>query len=150
MANYKHTATVSLKAKGATATVEVKKMTDDPKKIGNLEQQRAAYIWERVQGCNSDYTNLAKAAPALIMSNGLMQTLAYYQDKGKDQHKTLSLHLRQWLKHRFPSRFISDAYQDVMQVLFNTPDASFYRQATEESLALLRWIRQFAAAKAGG
>lgn len=28
-----------------------------------------------------EYRNLAKAAPALIMNNGLMQTLAFYQDE---------------------------------------------------------------------
>ncbi|MDQ5911225.1 MAG: CRISPR-associated protein Cmr5 [Pseudomonadota bacterium] len=115
-----------------------------------LDQRRAAYAWEKVQGCNSDYCNLAKAAPALIMSNGLMQTLAYYQDKGKDHHNALSRHLREWLKRRFPKGFESDDYSSVMQALFNTADAQFYRQATEETLALLRWIRQFAAAKVGG
>lgn len=114
-----------------------------------LDQQRAAYAWQKIQGCNSDYVNLAKAAPALIMNNGLMQTLAYYQDKDKGHHKALSLHLRQWLKYRF-SQFNGDDYQRIMQGLFNAPDAQFYRQATEETLALLRWIRQFAAAKAGG
>lgn len=114
-----------------------------------LDQRRAAYAWEKVQGCNNDYCNLAKAAPALIMSNGLMQTLAYYQDKGKEHHSALSRHLRQWLKHRFDHRFNGDDYQSVMQGLFNTTDAQFYRHATEETLALLRWIRQFAAAKAG-
>ena len=115
-----------------------------------LDQRRAAYAWEKVQGCNNDYCNLAKAAPALIMSNGLMQTLAYYQDKGKDHHKALSLHLRKWLKYRFYSRFDGEDYQNIMQGLFNATDAQFYRQATEETLALLRWIRQFAAAQSRG
>ena len=119
----------------------------------SLDQQRAAYAWQSVQGCNSDYTNLAKAAPALIMNNGLMQALAYYQDKGdkgKDHHLALSKHLREWLKSRFSNRFTSGDYGGIMQGLFITSDAAFYRQATEETLALLRWIRQFAAAKTGG
>ena len=49
-----------------------------------LDQQRAAYAWISVQGCNSDYVNLSKGAGALIMSNGLMATLAFYESKGKD------------------------------------------------------------------
>ena len=98
----------------------------------------------------NDYDKLAKAAPALIMNNGLMQALAYYQDKGKDHHLALSKHVREWLKSRFSNRFTSSDYRDIMQGLFTTPDASFYRQATEETLALLRWIRQFAAARASG
>lgn len=133
-----------------TATVARKSQhspkTEERAMPSTLDQQRAAYAWERVQGCNSDYTNLAKAAPALIMSNGLMQTLAYYQDKGNVHHNALSRHLREWLKHRFPHQFDGDDYGNIMQGLFNTAHAQFYRQATEETLALLRWIRQFAAA----
>ena len=116
----------------------------------SLDQQRAAYAWEKVQGCNSDYTNLAKAAPALIMNNGLMQALAFYQDKGKDHHLALSKHIREWLKVRFNTQFTGSQYTEIMQGLFGCQEPCFYQQATDEVLALLRWIRQFAAAKTGG
>lgn len=142
MVDYKPKAAVTLKSKAAIPAEGNKTIPTT-----SLEQQRAAYAWEKVQDCNSDYMNLAKAAPALIMNNGLMQTLAYYQDKGKDHHVALSKHLREWLKHRFPEQFSGGEYPAIMQGLFTTPNASFYRQATEETLALLRWIRQFAAAK---
>lgn len=56
-----------------------------------LEQQRAQFAWDnatraKVHLANGfgDFINTAKAAPALIMNNGLMQTLAYYQAKGLD------------------------------------------------------------------
>ena len=157
MANQKNKSITGAKSTPVTATVEVKKMpaTDatkktDDKKTVNLDQQRAAYAWQCVQCCNGDYTNLAKAAPALIMTNGLMQTLAYYQEKGKNHHLALSKHLREWLKCRFKQQINDSDFSAIMQALFNTADASFYRQTTEESLALLRWIRQFAAAKTGG
>lgn len=143
--------TLSLKASVAKKSENTACKTEERAMPVTLDQKRAAYAWEKVQGCNnSDYCNLAKAAPALIMNNGLMQTLAYYQDKGKDHHKALSLHLCQWLKRRFPNQFERDDYSGVMQSLFNTTDAQIYRQATEEILALLRWIRQFAAAKTEG
>ncbi len=122
----------------------------ESKRVGNLEQRRAAYAWQSVQGCDSNYCNLAKAAPALIMTNGLMQSLAYYQDKGKNHHLALSKHLREWLKCRFHVQVTNSDFAAIMQTLFNTTDAQFYRQATEETLALLRWIRQFSAAKSGG
>jgi len=113
--------------------------------MATLEQQRAAYAWERVQGCDSDYTNLAKAAPALIMNNGLMQSLAYYQSKAKNHHLALSRHLCDWLQRR---GLVADAdFDQVMQSLYGAESAAF-RHATEESLALLKWIRQFAAAVA--
>ncbi|TVR58907.1 MAG: type III-B CRISPR module-associated protein Cmr5 [Candidatus Competibacteraceae bacterium] len=112
----------------------------------SLDQQRAAYAWQCVQGCSGDYTNLAKAAPALIMNNGLMQALAFYQSKSKPHHLALNKHLREWLKTRFPKQFAGGNYAEVMQGLFGCEDPHFYPQATDETLALLRWIRQFAAA----
>lgn len=81
--------------------------SDTRKSRPSLDQQRAAYAWQCVQGCNSrndDYTNLAKAAPALIMNNGLMQALAFYQDKAnwddkkqcfkKPHYNEVSTHIR--------------------------------------------------------
>lgn len=112
----------------------------------SLDQKRAAYTWQCVQGCDGDYTNLAKAAPALIMNNGLMQALAFYQSKGKPHQLALSKHIREWLKARFPKHFAGDNYAEIMQGLFGCEDPQFYQQATDEALALLRWIRQFAAA----
>jgi CRISPR-associated protein Cmr5 len=166
MVDHKPKATITLKSKAATPTVEHKNMPTT-----NLDQQRAAYAWEKVQGCNSDYTNLAKAAPALIMNNGLMQTLAYYQDKAnwddkkqcfkKLHYNEISIHIRRWLAKQLGGLPLNGGtfvrltetetltYEQVMESLLNaTPD--LYRHATEETLALLRWIRQFAAAKVSG
>ncbi len=111
----------------------------------SLEQQRAKFAWERVQGCNKKYMNLAKAAPALIMNNGLMQALAFYQAKGEVHHLTLNRHLCDWLLKR---DIVAQAdFASVMAVLHGA-DATTFRRATEETLALLKWIRQFAAAVA--
>ena len=110
-----------------------------------LDQQRAAYAWQRVQGCTKEYVNLAKAAPALIMNNGLMQTLAFYESKGKPHHQQLAKHLSGWLHQQ--NHVTASDFNAVMTSLQST-ESSRYRQATEEALALLRWIRQFAAAEA--
>lgn len=113
---------------------------------GSLEQQRAKFAWERVQGCSKDYTNLAKAAPALIMNNGLMQALAFYQSKGKDHHLALNRHLCEWLRERHIVQQVG--FAELMNALYGA-DATTFRRATEETLALLKWIRQFAAAVCG-
>jgi len=122
----------------------------------DLGQLRAAYAWEKVQGCGEKYANLAKAAPALIMGNGLMQTLAFYQSK-EDYHQRLNQHICEWLAKRFQGdgqfRRLSspedstpeDLFKKTMRALAEAPPRR-YRQATEEAMALLRWIRQFAAA----
>lgn len=120
------------------------------KSAPSLEQQRAAFAWKRItqvpRGDLDAYAKLAKGAPALIFNNGLMQALAYYEDKGKEHHRYLSEHLRQWLVERLPSIFCEDSqFGGVMQSLYGSA-ASEYRRATEEALAILRWIRQLAAA----
>ncbi len=117
-----------------------------PASTESLEQQRAKFAWERVQGCSKDYTNLAKAAPALIMNNSLMQALAFYQSKNKEHHLTLNRHLCEWLRQR---GIVQQAdFASVMTALHKA-DATTFRRATEETLALLKWIRQFAAAVCG-
>lgn len=119
-----------------------------------LEQQRSQAAWSMAQEgvalAAGDYVNLAKAAPALIMNNGLMQTLAFYEDKGKGkpQHKALAAHLRRWVFRRRSGKDQDPGFQPMMQALLQA-DSAHYRQATEEALLLLRWIRQFAAALGG-
>lgn len=111
--------------------------------MATLEQERAAYAWERVQGCSRDYMNLAKGAPALIMNNGLMQALAFYASKDKPQHRALNQHLLGWLNGRglVPTATFADAMSSLHRA-----DSADYRRATEEAMALLKWIRQFAPA----
>lgn len=114
-----------------------------------LEQQRAQFAWDCAKEgtalAGDEYRNLAKAAPALIMNNGLMQTLAFYQDKGKPQHMALAGHLRRWIMKRAGGNSQDPGFQPMMDVLLRAqPDQ--YRNATDEALLILRWIRQFAAA----
>lgn len=127
-----------------------------------LDQKRAEYAWEQVsqaaQQCIiADYTREAKGAPVLIMGSGLMQTLAYLRAKDKPQHLALLGHLCRWLgrtlggtpiingQYRFPPEQEA-VFSTVMAALHAAP-SSLYLRATEESLALLRWIRQFADAR---
>jgi len=114
-----------------------------------LEQQRAQFAWDSAKEgtavASDEYRNLAKAAPALIMNNGLMQTLAFYQDKGKPHHLTLAGQLRRWIMKREGGNGQDPGFQTMMDVLLRAqPDQ--YRRATDEALLILRWIRQFAAA----
>lgn len=116
--------------------------------LSDLGQRRAAHAWKCVeQGCNSEYTNLAKSAPALIMSNGLMSTLAFYAAKNKDHHSKLLRHIIIWLGQRFPGIQRADFGATIN--FLHSASSSDYRSATEEALELLRWIRQFAPAVSG-
>ena len=114
----------------------------------DLEQERAAFAWKQAQEhWSSDYTNLAKSAPALIMNNGLMQTLAFYKGKRKQHHSSLLDDICCWLAEQGFSNDNKAGFSEVMSFLHGT-DSSKYRRATEEALALLRWIRQFGPALA--
>lgn len=126
-----------------------------------LDQKRAQYAWEQVsqvaqQGIIADYAREAKGAPALIMGSGLMQTLAFFQAKGKPQHLALLGHVCRWLgrtlggtqvtdQERFPPEAAAD-FATVMSALHAAP-SSLYLRATDEAMALLRWLRQFADAR---
>jgi len=115
----------------------------------DLDQQRAAFAWECAEeGKESKaYANLTKSAPALIMNNGLMQTLAFYKQKGKAEHSFILDHICRWLaKQGFAEMGQADV-QRVMKKL-HSGDTRTYRRATEEALAFLKWLRQFASALA--
>jgi CRISPR-associated protein Cmr5 len=113
----------------------------------DLDQERAAFAWkcaEEGKG-SSPYANLTKSAPALIMNNGLMQTLAFYKQKGKDEHRMLLKHLCDWLATQSFAEQGGKDFSHVMKKLHSGTSLS-YRQATEEALAFLKWLRQFASA----
>lgn len=112
-----------------------------------MEQQRATDAWQRAQGCSDEYMKLAKGLPALIMNSGLMQVMAFLQEKGaKDSQRhcrDLAQHLRQWLHGRFPAvraDFVG-FMEDLMQA-----DPLSYQAVTAEAFAWLRWLRQMSAA----
>lgn len=113
--------------------------------LKSLDQQRAVYAWQKVGGRpDRDYVNLAKGAPALIMANGLMQTLAFFQAK-EAHHQLLARHIIGWVGQRLGQGF-GDDFSKAMEFLHGSSSEQYMR-ATEEALEILRWIRQFAAAR---
>lgn len=117
----------------------------------SLDQKRAAYAWQCVQGVSSEYVNLAKAAPSFIMTNGLMQTLAFFKSKSQDHHDKLLDHVLGWLtRPEAACTFIGNkSFGTAMEGLAKTSSEQ-YLHATQEALAILKWIRQLAAAKKAG
>ncbi len=116
----------------------------------SLGQERAAFAWRCVQGQSREYKNLAKSLPALIMSNGLMQALAYLKAKEKQPHHlTLGAHVCSWalIGDRERPSLNGDGFKkefDSMMDNIYKMQSDKYRHATEESLEILKWIRQLA------
>lgn len=114
-----------------------------------MEQRRAADAWQRCQGCSQEYANLAKGLPALIMNSGLLQVMAFLNEKGAKTNQRhcaeLASHLRQWLSAQFPGAIRSADFAPFMQALMGC-DARTFRLVTTEAFAWLRWVRQMAPA----
>lgn len=112
-----------------------------------LEQKRAADAWKRAEEGlarhGKDYVSDAKGLPALIMTSGLMQVMAFLHDKG-GRHETLAQHLRDWLALQCGTPTAFDAF---MEQLFRMDDARRFQAITTEAFAWLKWLRQMAAAR---
>lgn len=123
--------------------------------VKSLDQERAAYAWERVSGkadsYKEKYKNLSKSFPALIMSNGLMQSIAYLGEKDSDEHKALLSDIISWFvkKGLMSEDKAGQGFNGIMTVLSNS-NSEKYRRATEEALEILKWIRQMADASIRG
>lgn len=117
-----------------------------------LEQLRAQDAWTKagdgIARHGKDYVNDAKGLPSLIMNSGLMQVMAYLEDKG-GRHHTLGQHLRQWLQGRFPRQITNADFARFMQALMEAAPGD-YQAITAEAFAWLRWLRQMAAARNSG
>ncbi len=110
-----------------------------------LDQQRAAHAWQcAVKRTRLDgYTALAKGAPALVMGSGLMAALAFWQSRRKPPADALVADLLSWLAAR---KMLPAQFDQAMSLMAQQVSASHYMALTDEVLALLRWLRQFAAA----
>ena len=117
-----------------------------------LDQKRAKFAWDAARDASvrlknfSDYKNLAKGAPALIMGNGLMPAVAFYQSRGKDHAQQLMQDILKWLS-RVNAGYAENApsllFDAAMQALQGA-DSIMYMRLTDETLAMLKWLRQFA------
>lgn len=110
-----------------------------------LEQRRARHAWTCCEGQPKEYANLAKGLPALLMNSGLLQVMAFLEEK-KGRHGELARHLRQWLHQRFDLAVEFPAFMDELM----RAEPTRYRQVTSEAFAWLRWLRQMAPARSAG
>ena len=117
-----------------------------------LDQKRAKFAWDAASKANkslrdfSDYKNLAKGAPALVMGNGLMPALAFYKSRDKEPATLLMQDILNWLS-RVNAHYADSApswgFDAAMQAMQGA-DSITYMRLTDETLALLKWLRQFA------
>lgn len=112
-----------------------------------LEQQRAQDAWNCSAGYSREHVNVAKGLPALIMNSGLMQVLAFCQEKGGANQKVAD-QLRAWLCRRRGCER-DPGFEVFMQMLMTAQPAD-YQAITTEAFAWLKWLRQMAPARVKG
>jgi CRISPR type III-B/RAMP module-associated protein Cmr5 len=88
----------------------------------------------------SEYRNISKSAPSLIMQSGLLPALTYILSRGKAESKVqVGKDILKWLietKH-IKSDLPREAFAEIMAL-----SAEGYMDATQEALELLTWLRQ--------
>lgn len=122
-------------------------MTDKQSNQRTLEQLRAAYAWECVDGkvkgksFAEKYGKLARSAGADIQVNGLGQTLAFWKAKKEEHHLALSNHVSSWVTKRL------GVSGDLLLWITQSAKTDEYRRATAETLAFLAWVKRFSEAE---
>lgn len=122
--------------------------------VRTQEQQRAALAWTQIVEVSTDekvakkYRSYVKSASSLILTNGLGQTLAFYNSKsGSDKpEKKAYAALTRHLAIRV-SQILAVPADDLLRAITESYTSSEYRQATNEVLAYLLWLKRFADAK---
>jgi CRISPR-associated protein Cmr5 len=92
-----------------------------------------------------EYAALTKGAPALVMGSGLMAALAFWQSRNKGPGEDLVTDLLGWFAER---KQLPADFEKAMGLMAEKASAAQYMALTDEALAVLRWLRQFADALA--
>ena len=119
--------------------------------VQHIQQQRAAYALQQVQDyathlskdeCKK-FKSRASELPFMIHANGLGQALAFFKSKGdKDGYNFLYQILADWLVQE--DRPFAD-YTEALNGVTGC-DRATYLSAQAESILLMNWVKQFAAA----
>lgn len=119
--------------------------------VQHIQQERAAYALQQVQSYvdqiataeRKKFKSRASELPFMIHANGLGQALAFFKSKGnKDGYNYLYQILEGWLiQADRPFAGYESALTGVTQC-----DRAVYLSAQAESILLMNWVKQFAAA----
>jgi CRISPR-associated protein Cmr5 len=118
------------------------------------EQKRAARAWADISAAKGEdyegrYGAEAKKLPALVLTNGLGQALAFLRAKNKPQHKALYKHISTWVTAQ--TYAIEGDDQLLERLIGAVPgcesSSDVYRRATTETLAFINWLKRFAEAE---
>jgi CRISPR-associated protein Cmr5 len=116
-----------------------------------LEQERALFAWEQVSSVRKGNAKVAKdvamyikGMPAMVLANGLGQTLAFLLQKAggnqTDPEYIVYDILAKWIMDR---RKIYEGPRAHLMKKLIEGDRYLYQQSQEEIWALLVWLKKF-------
>lgn len=123
-------------------------------KIRLLEQERARVAWNCINYVNEkykekfkkEYRSLVMRLPAMIITNGLGQALAFLKSKGKSKeskpHEKLFKDIESWFSGNENIQW-DKTQGGLMEKVINLPSDKF-RHATSETLSFFSWMKRFA------
>ncbi|MFN3533510.1 MAG: type III-B CRISPR module-associated protein Cmr5 [Candidatus Brocadia sp.] len=125
-------------------------------RLQKVEQKRAAEAWSCIQAVSEDidnskfkkeYRSIVMKLPALILTNGLGQTLAFLKSKGKNDdsnpEKRVYEDLQGWLLKTDLINLGRVTHDELIERIMAI-DSTKYRFVTMESLSFLNWLKRFA------
>lgn len=117
--------------------------------VRTIEQKRSEFALDCVKkvigkGFEGNYKGLVKKFPMMVLKNGLMQTIAFLEAKGKEQHTTLLQHLKTYLESISPLR--PELGVNSLSEYLSSTDVNLYRDLTTDILAFAKWLGRYAEA----
>ncbi len=118
------------------------------KRLPNLDQIRARNATvktENVRKKEKEGDSLS-GYPSLIINNGLLATLAFSKEKGK-QHERIANAIAYHLSHMEPLKSWIEPKMESAEALKNSlseSDSMRLRKCTDEALAFLAFLKRFA------
>jgi len=119
-----------------------------------LGQQRAEFALERItislanknKDFKKEFKSFSAGVPSMILMNGFGQALAFMVAKNDEKHRIVFSILKKWLIQK---GFVNSA-SNTRDFLLNIAqmDQKEYLAAQKETLALLEWVKRYAAMEA--
>lgn len=127
--------------------------------INKLEKGRAEFaykcakdITEKEEDIRKNYRSYVRGLPAMILTNGLGQALAFINAKKENPEKNqknaynyLYEHIEEYMKSGNTVKISVENGKNLVEWVISI-DSQRYRWATEEILAFSNWLRRFAEA----
>ncbi|HHO74856.1 MAG TPA: type III-B CRISPR module-associated protein Cmr5 [Deltaproteobacteria bacterium] len=113
--------------------------------MNTMGQQRSAFALKKVSEIRPDlkekFEPFSAGMPAMILQNGLGQSMAFLIAKGTDTHTTMFEIIQEWLDN---AKCISSAGGKDFIGKLSEVEQSKYLLAQKETLKLLEWVKRYA------